>query len=866
MHLAFRSAGAAVLSALLVVLVAASAAAQREPADKDDFADLAAAAPGPKPSIAAHNVGQLTVGVTNFGMIGIGRGKNQRIDCFTGRPVPKGEYPKGSRSVYLYEGGLWVGGVVGGDSLVSTGAEFNNYNFEFWPTQPITTYSNVDPDDPNSALAKSEQDYYATYVDTMPVSSYDPIANRGHKPLGLRVEQASYAWSYPHTDDFIIITWQIKNISRKAISDVWVGIYWDADVHLQGIGDMLNRPDYGKPLTDGRDDLAGFMYTVPSADETCPGSDTIGLAWTADNEGDYSSTTGLFAVPNVGAIRFLGPELTDRRYRVNYNWWVYNYSSGYDYGPQKRDRYRDLGNGPGTPYGDVNRYFMMSNGERDFDMVYTYGIGQNDPVWVPPSRYTSWAMSRGGDVQQVLSVGPRYLAPGSEITVAMAFVCGSGLHYNPVNFRRKMLQAFEPDEYYAGLDFSNLLANAQTAGRVYDIPGFDSNGDGYLGKMRECVVDSAFVDGRWVATALDTSWYEGDGIPDLKAAGPPPAPEFSLHPIRNGVKVLFYGLQSETTRDIFSNQFDFEGYRVYLARDNRESSFSLVGQYDREDYDKWVLVQKPGRDAQYYRQGDPFTRGFLRCAYGQGPNPCADSAFDPLHYTISRPYVHPLYPDSVFYFTAHDYNQYAFGAGTSIRKVYPAQEPPVSLQAPAPEDTTKEGLFKYYLYEMDIPDLLPSVQYYVVVTAFDFGSPETGLAPQESARTVYAKPAYPNNAWDEKPDSLTNVYVYPNPYRHDAYYRVSGFEGRGEEDRSRDRVRKITFANLPHQCTIRIFTLDGDLVKELNHDIPSSDPNSSYHEWDMVSRNFQMIVSGLYYWVVETPDGRHQVGKLVILL
>ncbi|HOZ07391.1 MAG TPA: hypothetical protein PKW75_03805, partial [candidate division Zixibacteria bacterium] len=90
MHLAFRSAGAAVLSALLVVLVAASAAAQREPADKDDFADLAAAAPGPKPSIAAHNVGQLTVGVTNFGMIGIGRGKNQRIDCFTGRPVPKG--------------------------------------------------------------------------------------------------------------------------------------------------------------------------------------------------------------------------------------------------------------------------------------------------------------------------------------------------------------------------------------------------------------------------------------------------------------------------------------------------------------------------------------------------------------------------------------------------------------------------------------------------------------------------------------------------------------------------------------------------------------------------------------------------------
>jgi hypothetical protein len=45
-----------------------------------------------------------------------------------------------------------------------------------------------------------------------------------------------------------------------------------------------------------------------------------------------------------------------------------------------------------------------------------------------------------------------------------------------------------------------------------------------------------------------------------------------------------------------------------------------------------------------------------------------------------------------------------------------------------------------------------------------------------------------------------------------------------------------------------------------------SDPTSRDHEWDLITRNTQMIVSGLYYWTVEMPDGRVQMGKLVILM
>jgi len=79
-------------------------------------------------------------------------------------------------------------------------------------------------------------------------------------------------------------------------------------------------------------------------------------------------------------------------------------------------------------------------------------------------------------------------------------------------------------------------------------------------------------------------------------------------------------------------------------------------------------------------------------------------------------------------------------------------------------------------------------------------------------------------------------------------------------------VRKVTFANLPAKCTIKIFSLDGDLIREIRHDFDESDPNSSYHEWDLVTRNVQMVVSGLYYWVVEDDNGRTQIGKLAILM
>jgi len=819
--------------------------------------------------IGTHDVGRLVCGISNIGVIGYGKGRGSvTIDCFTGARSASGEYPKGANRQLLYKGALWVGGVLDRDTLVSHAGEFNNTSREFHPISEMIYRTSLDETNFYYNDAVSEQDFVAVMVDTFTSGvgngSWDPIENRRHKPLNLHVTQTSYSWSYGHTDDFIIWNYRIRNIGDRIIRDAYLGVYWDADVAASGSNLIFAPPEIGKGVTDGRDDLSGYLFEAQSPFEHCESSDTIGLAWTADNDGDPKS--GAITLPDVGGIRILGTQLTNPALKVSYNWYTYNYNSFYEFGPQRDETYRWMGNGTGTPYGDRNKYHLLSNGEIDYDQAYTRLAIENNPGWSEANIRLQLRAVAGVDVQQVLAVGPYDIQPGGVVELPIAFVGGEDLHNSVPNYKDNLLRHYTPDIFYANLDFSHLIRNAITANRVYDIPGFDTNDDGYLGKFRTCVYDSELVDDIWVPTVAETTYYEGDGFPDFRAAAPPPSPPTWLYPTLNGIRVRFNGSVSENTLDVFSDLEDFEGYRVYIARDNREESFSLVAQYDRRNFDKYIYTIRRGHEPEWIRLDNPLSIDSLRCLYGQRPEPCADSSFDPLRYTPSGPYFHPEFPDSIFYFTTHDYNQYELGIHSPIKRIYPDQPPPTSLLAPQPDELTEDGYLKYYEYEIVIDNLLASVPYNIAVTAFDFGSPRAGLAPLESSKTLVSHSAYPDSKWDLKPDSLTNIYVYPNPYRQDDWYRQTGYEGRGQDYYSRDRVRKVTFANLPPKCNIKIFTLDGDLVRSMDHDVNSIDPSSSYHEWNLVSRNVQLVVSGIYYWVVEDPNGNTQIGKLVILL
>ena len=44
------------------------------------------------------------------------------------------------------------------------------------------------------------------------------------------------------------------------------------------------------------------------------------------------------------------------------------------------------------------------------------------------------------------------------------------------------------------------------------------------------------------------------------------------------------------------------------------------------------------------------------------------------------------------------------------------------------------------------------------------------------------------------------------------------------------------------------------------------DPLASHASWDLITRNTQLVVSGIYYWTVEDNDGDVQIGKLVVIM
>jgi hypothetical protein len=106
--------------------------------------------------------------------------------------------------------------------------------------------------------------------------------------------------------------------------------------------------------------------------------------------------------------------------------------------------------------------------------------------------------------------------------------------------------------------------------------------------------------------------------------------------------------------------------------------------------------------------------------------------------------------------------------------------------------------------------------------------------------------------------------VGPNPYRTDKdyTYESGGYEGPNFQwDENR---RKIKFINLPEKCTIRVFSLAGDLIRTINHGETVGGFPVGSHDMLLVSESNRALASGIYIFTVESSLGT-QVGKFVII-
>ena len=73
------------------------------------------------------------------------------------------------------------------------------------------------------------------------------------------------------------------------------------------------------------------------------------------------------------------------------------------------------------------------------------------------------------------------------------------------------------------------------------------------------------------------------------------------------------------------------------------------------------------------------------------------------------------------------------------------------------------------------------------------------------------------------------------------------------------------FANLPAaRSVIRIYSLNGDLVAEVDHDGRDGRGEAS---WNLVSRNGQQVASGVYLYCVRAEDAGFDdvIGKFVVV-
>lgn len=101
---------------------------------------------------------------------------------------------------------------------------------------------------------------------------------------------------------------------------------------------------------------------------------------------------------------------------------------------------------------------------------------------------------------------------------------------------------------------------------------------------------------------------------------------------------------------------------------------------------------------------------------------------------------------------------------------------------------------------------------------------------------------------------LDRISVVPNPY-----VGYSDLEQPGPSSIRRGE-NKLQFRNLPPRCTIRIYTLTGELV-----DTIEKDDGNSYADWRLLSYEGQRLAYGVYIYHVDVPGVGEKIGRLALI-
>jgi len=825
-----------------------------------------------------HNVSNIWLNVTNFGIIGSQPGFRQPWS-----EAASAQWPAPSRTEYLWSAGLWVGALLHGDAHVTTAQAEPEFRATRGPLGQMYKGAegdaggarapalNKDDDrdgrsdeDPldgrdNDNDGRIDEDFAAVSTQ-MFVCEYNdsdpgiPYVSEDHEALGIKVQQTSMAWDEEDKRDFIAFNFKIT--TTQFLQGLYVGLFADPDI---GPPDASAR---------GHDDMAGFWegdIEVNTVRVRKMVHVSIGYMWDADSDG----------VDSEGYIGFMFLGHERRGYGTS--------ASNRRVHPLGLHNFRSFsGRAPfivgGEPSNDAERYEVLRGTAR--------GSLPTGRQRAPRSTETP------NDYRFVVSAQPfGGLSPGDTLGITAALIMGRGLE----GLKKAAVQAqLAFDGAWANCDGD---INTGVDGREDPHCGPEESGEQYPirgpdvpRRLHAVPCDSLCRDISWwnfsrcsvTVPANRCVWIDGDCDATTGVDGneclvhwftqvPPPPPRMRLVASENKIEVLFDN-RSELAIDPVLNIPDFESYRIWRADDwpRPPGSDTEIG----PEAGKWTLL------GEYDVRGNGIGRdiGFTEIQYVP-KIPLTYIEFcrewDHAHPTIRPPILYGLTE-------AHLDTALAMARGTRYyRWVDPAfiaaataADPP--CRADGGCDPVEEGPVLSYR-RCDERGRCRAARwpprsgahYFYAVTATDHRMERRGTAWVARAAGIAGDPstnfryvAPPTNALqpEEYANADREIYVVPNP----ATARSMAPWALHPNNDDPTGV-KIEFHHLPAaQGKVTVFTLAGDMVKVMPFDGRGGNGTLA---WDLVNRNGQEVTSGVYLFTVEANDPAFKrfISKFVVV-
>lgn len=439
---------------------------------------------------------------------------------------PSCEFPKNSGIEHLFEGGIWIGGLINGSlTAVSTSAVDNSrgystgtggYEMSTEIGASIKERSSFFNSPNYNPEAISHQDFVMDFSDKNRVVPGTNIQIQSHdNPLNLQVHLESYNWNFAFSDFFVILNYSITNDGPDYIEDAYIALWNNTVVRNTNItpAGQGGSAFYNKGGN-------GFI-------------DSLNLAYCYDHSGDVGFTESYIGQKFLGAEKegvFFHPRV-DSNFLAHYNAWIFNNSSDPIFF---------------IPTNDNQRYQKMTNGMNQ--------LSSWSPKANPDGSSLTERLNNAGNRADLISFGPfPRIESGETVNIAFAIVLG------------KKFDDGKPNSANTPAQQSTFVQNADWAQTAYN--GEDVNFNGILDEGED---------------------KDGDGkITRFILPSPPDVPQTRVEANDSTIEV-YWTSNAEESLDPISLEKDFEGYRVYLTKlgfdvtgnnDLRES-MNLAAEYD----------------------------------------------------------------------------------------------------------------------------------------------------------------------------------------------------------------------------------------------------------------------------------------------